>query len=238
MYIEFYRVSRNFFFLILTLQIIVNIREQSSILANKGRLVCVNIDISAPKSIRVIRSTANIKLILIYRIQLLFINAYLDFRRQLLQRRQVQVQILIVAAILAVRVRVPSKGIYYILQIAKRYQKRQVNSLQAFEENNLGTAVIFIYRIGNSRQSLYSQAAYLVVSKSIEKSDIFVVSIALNILSLVGVTILKFVLQRKFVIIVIQHQIALVLVRGLVIDREYRIGTLLKLESEQEKYTF
>lgn len=154
MYIEFYRVSRIFFFLILTLQIIVNIREQSSILANKGRLVCVNIDISAPKSIRVIRSTANIKLILIYRIRilsintlfkLLFINAYLDFRRQLLQRRQVQVQILIVAAILAVRVRVPSKGIYYILQIAKRYQKRQVNSLQAFEENNLGTAVIFTY---------------------------------------------------------------------------------------------
>lgn len=58
---------------------VVNVREQSSILANKGRPICVNINISITKSIRIMLSTADIKLILIGRIRVLGVNTLFEF---------------------------------------------------------------------------------------------------------------------------------------------------------------
>lgn len=78
----------------------MNVREQSSILANKRRPVCINIDISIAKGIRILLRTPDIKFILVGRIcvfliksffKVFYVDSSLDFLRGFLKRGNVRI---------------------------------------------------------------------------------------------------------------------------------------------------
>lgn len=60
---------------------VINVREESSIFANKGSLVCVKINVSIAKGIWIMLRTVDIKFILVGRIYVFFIQAFFEIFR-------------------------------------------------------------------------------------------------------------------------------------------------------------
>lgn len=147
-----------------------------------------------------------------------YINTYLDLLRRLLKRSETDIRVIrIVLAALTVGIRISIEGIGVVLAIKQNHQESRIAALQPFQQQNPGSAVVFIRGIdrivlvfrevtqqsrSTSCKSPYLGPRQVTLSKGCEEGKFLVIRSSLKVFSLVGFAFPEIFLRRGFFVVV------------------------------------